>query len=50
MTKKLFFLVCIFIVAAQGQAHAYLDPGTGAIILQATIAFIAVAVSTILVY
>ena len=39
-----------FFLASLMPAHAYLDPGTGSMILQATIGAVAVAFTTISVY
>lgn len=36
------YLVPIILLAAMQQAHAYLDPGTGSMILQGVIAAVAV--------
>ena len=39
--KKKFFLLCFaFLILFTSKAYAYLDPGTGAHILQAIIAFL----------
>lgn len=44
-------LVALFsIFSLHGQAHAYLDPGTGSMILQALIAGVAFAAVTIRMY
>jgi hypothetical protein len=39
-----------FLVVATGNAHAYLDPGTGSIILQALIATVASSLFVIKLY
>ncbi len=46
LTKLIFLFYCLGIV----KAYAYLDPGTGSIILQAIIAAIATAGATITYY
>lgn len=42
--KKLFFLIFGSIFINCSSAHAYLDPGTGSIIVQAIVALFAVAI------
>ena len=42
--------VLIYLISTASKAHAYLDPGTGSIILQAILGFIAAAAATITVY
>ena len=42
--------VLIYLISTASKAHAYLDPGTGSIILQAILGFIAAAAATISVY
>ena len=46
--KRLFYL--IFLILIPSNAHAYLDPGMGSIILQAILGFIATAIATISIY
>ena len=41
MNNKYLVIICIFWIFSTTSAHAYLDPGTGSIILQAILAFIA---------
>ncbi len=41
-------LFCLFIYP--NTAHAYLDPGTGSIIIQAILGFIAASVATVSIY
>ena len=49
MFKNLFLvLFCTFIM--QTSSHAYLDPGTGGIILQAIIGFVAAVGATVTIY
>jgi|TARA_Y100000389_G_scaffold83771_1_gene80403 hypothetical protein len=48
--NKVFLLITAFIVLNPSFAYAYLDPGTGSIILQAIIGFIAAAAATMSVY
>ena len=47
---NLFFLSFIILIIKTSHAHAYLDPGTGSIILQAIIGFIAASIATISIY
>ena len=46
--KKFFYIV--FILLIPSKAFAYLDPGTGSIILQAILGFIAATVASISIY
>ena len=41
---KLFFTLFLYFVSI-GTAHAYIDPGTGSIILQAVLGFIAITLT-----
>ena len=45
---SLTFIACFFLF--QSQAFAYIDPGTGGIILQAILGFIAAVGATITIY
>lgn len=45
-----FLLVPILLLVAMPQAHAYLDPGTGSMILQGVIAAVAVVGLTLKTY
>ncbi len=45
---KIFYIVFILLIPT--KAFAYLDPGTGSIILQAILGFIAAAVASISIY
>ena len=38
---KIFIHICFFYVLSINNVYAYIDPGTGGIILQAIVAFIA---------
>ena len=38
---KIFIHICFFYILSINSAYAYIDPGTGGIILQAIVAFIA---------
>ncbi len=49
MKKKLLFLLIAFF-SQTNFANAYLDPGSGSIILQAILGFIAAAVATLSFY
>ncbi len=48
--RALVFLSAIIIVAAASPAHAYLDPGTGSMILQGLIGGIAAGATVIALY
>ncbi len=41
---------CLFLIAFSNQAHAYLDPGTGSMILQVVLGGIAMGFATLSVY
>ena len=45
--NKLFILIILSIITFPKYSYAYLDPGTGSIILQAIIGFIAAGITTI---
>ncbi|KKB12912.1 hypothetical protein VE25_04985 [Devosia geojensis] len=47
---KLVFPAVLFTAALVAPAHAYLDPGTGSMILQAIVGAVAVAGATLSVY
>ena len=44
---KLTVLIFVYLLSSVSNANAYIDPGTGSIILQAILAFIAGAVATV---
>ena len=44
--KKYILVIIMFIFFLNNNAHAYLDPGSGSIILQAILGFIAAALAT----
>lgn len=44
---KLIFLIFSYLLCSVSNSNAYIDPGTGSIILQALLAFIAGAAATI---
>lgn len=48
--KKIFISAFLYIVIFPNYAYAYLDPGTGSIILQAIIGFLAASVTAISIY
>ena len=48
--KNLFFIFFIYFVVLINNAYAYLDPGTGSIILQAILGFIAASLATLSFY
>ncbi len=39
-------VICLFLMSFTSNAHAYLDPGTGSIVLQAILGGAAVALAT----
>ena len=43
--KKFYFILVIYFMCLTNYAHAYLDPGTGSIILQALLGAIAAVTS-----
>ena len=47
---NLLLLSIIYLILSITNTYAYLDPGTGSIILQAIIGFIAASIATISVY
>jgi|TARA_Y100000996_G_C22442103_1_gene610237 hypothetical protein len=47
---RLSIIATLFYFTFQNQLYAYLDPGTGSIIIQAILGFIAAAGATITVY
>ena len=46
MKKNILSISCLLFFIFTSHAHAYLDPGTGSIILQAILGFIAAAAAT----
>ena len=46
MNKNTPYLIVLISALLTGSAHAYLDPGTGSIILQAILGFIAATIAT----
>lgn len=44
---KLTVLIFVYLLTSVSNANAYIDPGTGSIILQAILAFIAGAAATV---
>ena len=46
MRNNILTICCLFFFSFTSQAQAYLDPGTGSIILQAILGFIAAAAAT----
>lgn len=50
MNNKLIFFYIILVMITPSVAYAYLDPGTGSIILQAILGFIAAAITSISIY
>ena len=48
--NKLLYLIIIYLLCSVSKAHAYLDPGTGSIILQAILGFVAAAAATVSIY
>jgi len=50
MKSYFLYLVISILFLLTSRAHAYLDPGTGSIILQAILAFIAASIATLSFY
>ena len=50
MNKKILLLIIIFKLVFVTRAYAYLDPGSGSIILQAILGFIAAGIASISFY
>ena len=50
MNNKLIVLSFIYLLCSVSKANAYIDPGTGSIVLQAILAFIAGTAATISLY
>ena len=50
MNKKIILLTILFKTTFITSAHAYLDPGSGSIILQAILGFIAATIASISIY
>ena len=50
MNKKIILLTILFKTIFITSAHAYLDPGSGSIILQAILGFIAATIASISIY
>ena len=48
--KKNYFLTFFFFICFSKDAHAYIDPGTGSLIVQAIIGFIAAFIAGITFY
>jgi hypothetical protein len=48
--NKLLILSCVYLLCCISNAQAYLDPGTGSIILQAILGFVAATAATISIY
>ena len=46
INNKFLIIIFLYLLSSITKAHAYLDPGTGSIILQAILAFIAGAAAT----
>ena len=47
---KLLTLSFVYLLSSMSNSYAYLDPGTGSIILQAILGFVAAAAATISIY
>ena len=47
INNKFLTIIFIYFLCSISKAHAYLDPGTGSIILQAILGFIAAAAATV---
>lgn len=50
MKYYLLYLIITILLLLTSRAHAYLDPGSGSIILQAILAFIAAGIATLSFY
>lgn len=50
VNNKFLTIIFIYLLCSVSKAHAYLDPGTGSIILQAILGFIAAAAATVSIY
>jgi glycerol uptake facilitator-like aquaporin len=50
INNKFLIIIFIYLLCSISKAHAYLDPGTGSIILQAILGFIAAAAATVSIY
>ena len=50
INNKFLTIILIYLLCSVSKAHAYLDPGTGSIILQAILGFIAAAAATFSIY
>ena len=50
INNKFLTIILIYLLCSVSNAHAYLDPGTGSIILQAILGFIAAAAATVSIY
>jgi uncharacterized membrane protein len=50
MIRKFVYIYLITLILIPNNAYAYLDPGTGSIILQAILGFIAASIATISFY
>ncbi len=50
MNKKIILLTILFKTTFITSAHAYLDPGSGSIILQAILGFVAAGIASISFY
>ena len=50
INNKFLTIILIYLLCSVSNAHAYLDPGTGSIILQAILGFVAAAAATVSIY
>lgn len=50
MTRKIKFIILVFVTAFPGIAFAYIDPGTGSILIQGLIAAVAAIGVTLKLY
>ena len=50
INNKFLTIIFIYLLCSISKAHAYLDPGTGSIILQAILGFVAAAAATVSIY
>ena len=50
ISSKFLTIIFLYLLCSISKAHAYLDPGTGSIILQAILGFVAAAIASISIY
>lgn len=50
ISSRFLTIIFLYLLCSISKAHAYLDPGTGSIILQAILGFVAAAIASISIY